>query len=80
MVIDSAKQAYKWAVDNGIAKEQARSVLPEGNIMSRLYVQGTIRSFIHYVDVRRANGTQLEHIWLAEEVAKAISAVFSTNN
>ena len=75
-VIDAAKQAYSWAVNNGIAKEQARSVLPEGNTMSRLYVQGTIRSFIHYIDVRKANGTQLEHIWLAEAVAKAVSEVF----
>lgn len=75
-VIDAAKQAYSWAVNNGIAKEQARSVLPEGNTMSRLYVQGTIRSFIHYIDVRSANGTQLEHIWLAEKVASVISTVF----
>lgn len=75
-VIDAAKQAYSWAVNNGIAKEQARSVLPEGNTMSRLYVQGTIRSFIHYIDVRSANGTQLEHIWLADKVASVISTVF----
>ena len=75
-VIDAAKQAYSWAVNNGIAKEQARSVLPEGNTMSRLYVQGTIRSFIHYIDVRSANGTQIEHIWLAEKVASVISTVF----
>lgn len=75
-VIEAAKQAYSWAVNNGIAKEQARSVLPEGNTMSRLYVQGTIRSFIHYIDVRSANGTQLEHIWLAEKVASVISTVF----
>lgn len=75
-VIDAARQAYSWAVNNGIAKEQARSVLPEGNTMSRLYVQGTIRSFIHYIDVRSANGTQLEHIWLAEKVASVIGEVF----
>ena len=78
-VIDAAKQAYNWAVKNGIAKEQARSVLPEGNTMSRLYVQGTIRSFIHYIEVRSANGTQLEHIWLAEAVGKAVSQVFTLN-
>ena len=78
-VIDAAKQAYNWAVKNGIAKEQARSVLPEGNTMSRLYVQGTIRSFIHYIEVRGANGTQLEHIWLAEAVSKAVSQVFTLN-
>lgn len=76
-VIDAAKLAYNWAVNNGIAKEQARVVLPEGNTKSRLYVQGTIRSFIHYIEVRRANGTQLEHIWLAESVSKAISEVFA---
>ena len=77
-VIDAAKLAYNWAVSNGIAKEQARAVLPEGNTKSRLYVQGTIRSFIHYIEVRSANGTQLEHIWLAEAVSKAISEVFAT--
>ena len=79
-VIDAAKLAYNWAVNNGIAKEQARAVLPEGNTKSRLYVQGTIRSFIHYIEVRRANGTQLEHIWLAEAVSKAISEVFAMEN
>ncbi len=75
-VVDAAKQAYSWAVTNGIAKEQARVVLPEGNTMSRLYVQGTIRSFLHYIEVRSANGTQLEHVKLANEVAKAVSKVF----
>ena len=79
-VINAAKLAYNWAVNNGIAKEQARVVLPEGNTKSRLYVQGTIRSFIHYIEVRRANGTQLEHIWLAEAVSKAISEVFAMEN
>ena len=79
-VIDAAKLAYNWAVNNGIAKEQARVVLPEGNTKSRLYVQGTIRSFIHYIEVRRANGTQLEHIWLAEAISKAISEVFAMEN
>ena len=79
-VIDAAKLAYNWAVNNGIAKEQARVVLPEGNTKSRLYAQGTIRSFIHYIEVRRANGTQLEHIWLAEAVSKAISEVFAMEN
>lgn len=75
-VIDAAKQAYTWAVSNGIAKEQARVVLPEGNTMSRLYVQGTIRSFLHYIEVRKANGTQLEHVQLAQEVAKVVGKVF----
>ena len=79
-IIDLVKEHYSWAVNCGIAKEQARSVLPEGNTMSRLYVQGTIRSFIHYIEVRKANGTQLEHIWLAEAVSKAISEVFAMEN
>jgi len=75
-VIKAAKEAYDWAIENGIAKEQARVVLPEGNTKSRLYVQGTIRSFIHYIELRSANGTQKEHIELAREIAKAISKVF----
>lgn len=75
-VIDLVKEHYSWALNCGIAKEQARAILPEGNTMSRLYVQGTIRSFIHYIDVRSANGTQLEHIWLAEKVASVIGEVF----
>lgn len=77
-VINQAKQAYEWAIKNGIAKEQARAVLPEGNTVSRLYVNGTIRSWIHYIDLRTANGTQLEHIELAKEIAKAISAIYPT--
>jgi len=75
-LISDVQELYTWAVTNGIAKEQARVVLPEGLTMSRLYVQGTVRSFIHYIDVRKANGTQQEHIDLAQEVAKAISEVF----
>ncbi len=75
-LINDVQDLYTWAVTNGIAKEQARAVLPEGLTMSRLYVQGTIRSFIHYIDVRISNGTQLEHIWLAQAVANAISQVF----
>lgn len=75
-LINDVQDLYTWAVSNGIAKEQARAVLPEGLTMSRLYVQGTIRSFIHYIDVRISNGTQLEHIWLAQAVANAISQVF----
>ena len=75
-LISDVQDLYTWAVTNGIAKEQARAVLPEGLTMSRLYVQGTIRSFIHYIDVRISNGTQLEHIWLAKAVANAISQVF----
>ena len=60
----------------GIAKEQARAVLPEGNTMSRLYVNGTLRSWIHYIELREANGTQLEHIEIAKEVAKVIHKIF----
>jgi thymidylate synthase (FAD) len=75
-VIDEALMAYKWAIDNGIAKEQARCVLPEGNTMSKLYVNGTLRSWIHYIQLRSANGTQLEHIELAKACAKVIADVF----
>lgn len=75
-VIRTARQAYTWAIENGIAKEQARSVLPEGNTMSRMYVNGTLRSWIHYIELRGANGTQKEHIAIANEVAKVISNVF----
>ena len=64
-VIKEAKAAYDWAIKNGIAKEQARAVLPEGNTISRLYVNGTLRSWIHYIELRSANGTQLEHMELA---------------
>ena len=76
-VWSTAMRAYEWAIENGIAKEQARVVLPEGNTASRLYVNGTIRSWIHYVELRSANGTQLEHIQLAQEIAKAINQIFN---
>jgi thymidylate synthase (FAD) len=75
-VINKAKDAYTWAVDHGLAKEQARAVLPEGNTVSRLYMNGTIRSWIHYIQLRAANGTQKEHILIAIECAKAISKIF----
>ena len=75
-IIERCKTAYNWAIEAGIAKEQARVVLPEGNTKSRLYVQGTIRSFIHYIELRSSNGTQKEHIELAREVAKAITKIF----
>lgn len=75
-VIDAAKEAYEWAIENGIAKEQARVVLPEGNTVSRLYMNGTLRSWMHYIELRGANGTQLEHMQVAHEVAKVISEVF----
>ena len=75
-VIDKAKAAYKWAVENGIAKEQARVVLPEGNTVSRLYINGTLRSWIHYIDLRSAHGTQKEHIEIAKACAEVIAQIF----
>jgi thymidylate synthase (FAD) len=77
-VIKAAKEAYDWALsaEIGIAKEQARVVLPEGNTVSRLYMQGTIRSWIHYIELRSANGTQKEHMLIAKEIGKAISKIF----
>lgn len=75
-VIEAATNAYEWAINNGIAKEQARVVLPEGNTMSRLYVNGTMRSWIHYIQLRAANGTQQEHIELAKACARAIANIF----
>ena len=75
-VINAAKQAYNWAIVNGIAKEQARAVLPEGNTVSRLYANGTIRSWIHYIELRSANGTQKEHMELAVEIGRAISRIY----
>lgn len=75
-VIQQAKEAYAWALDNGIAKEQARAVLPEGLTRSRMYVNGTLRSWIHYIELRAANGTQKEHIEIAKACAKVISDIF----
>lgn len=75
-VIKAAQEAYSWAINNGIAKEQARVVLPEGNTLSRLYVNGTLRSWIHYIELRGDNGTQLEHIRVAQECAKVIARIF----
>ena len=80
IVIDAAKSAYEWAIDHGIAKEQARSVLPEGNTKSRLYMSGTIRSWIHFIELRSGNGTQKEHREVAIEVAKAINSIFGLAN
>ena len=75
-VIREAYQAYTWAVENGIAKEQARAVLPEGNTVSRMYVNGTLRSWIHYIELRGANGTQKEHMEIAHAVADVIANIF----
>ena len=79
-VIRAAEEAYNWAINNGIAKEQARAVLPEGNTVSRLYVNGTIRSWIHYIELRSANGTQKEHMELAKAIASAISKIYPSIN
>ena len=76
VVLNHARDAYKWAIDNNIAKEQARAVLPEGLTISRLYVNGTIRSWVHYLDVRCGNGTQKEHMELAKACAEVIANVF----
>jgi|TARA_R110001592_G_scaffold12620_1_gene59771 thymidylate synthase (FAD) len=76
MVINASKEAYDWAINNGIAKEQARSVLPEGNTVSRLYMQGSIRSWIHFVELRSGNGTQKEHIEVARAIGEAIVGIF----
>ena len=75
-VIYAARREYEWAIKNGIAKEQARAVLPEGLIQSRLYMNGTLRSWIHFVELRSGNGTQLEHQAVAVECARAIAAIF----
>jgi thymidylate synthase (FAD) len=79
-VINAAKEAYKWAIDNGIAKEQARAVLPEGNTISRLYMNGTLRSWIHYIELRAENGTQKEHRDIAVQCGIVIAEVFPLAN
>ena len=75
-VIEAAKDAYNWAIENGIAKEQARAVLPEGCTKTRLYMNGTLRSWVHYIELRGANGTQKEHMDIAHECAKVIAKIF----
>jgi thymidylate synthase (FAD) len=75
-VIDLAKEAYQWAIDNGIAKEQARAVLPEGLTVSRLYMNGTLRSWIHFIELRSGHGTQREHMAVARACAEVIARVF----
>ena len=79
-VIDKAKEAYDWAIRAGIAKEQARVVLPEGNTKTRLYMNGTLRSWVHYIELRGANGTQKEHMDIAHACAKVISDIFPLMN
>ena len=75
-VIIEADKAYRWAIENGIAKEQARAVRPEGLTKSRLYMNGTLRSWVHYIELRGANGTQKEHMEIAHACAKVISEIF----
>ena len=75
-VLNAAKKAYDWAVAHGIAKEQARAVLPEGLTVSRLYVNGTLRSWLHFIQVRSSNGTQKEHMQVARACAEVIAKVF----
>ena len=75
-IAEKALETYKWAVDNGIAKEVARAVLPEGLTMSRMYMNGTLRSWIHYIQLRSANGTQKEHMDIAKACALAITKIF----
>lgn len=75
-LIERARETYEWAIQHGIAKEQARAVLPEGNIMSRMYMNGTLRSWVHYIQLRSANGTQKEHRQVAIACAEALKPVF----
>ena len=75
-IIEQVQKAYRWAIENGIAKEQARAVLPEGNIESRLYMNGTLRSWVHYIELRSGHGTQKEHMEIARACAEAIEPIF----
>ena len=75
-VLAAAQKAYRWAIEKGIAKEQARVVLPEGLTVSRLYMNGTLRSWIHYIQLRSENGTQKEHREIAQKCAEVIATVF----
>ena len=79
-VLYAVKKEYEWAIKNGIAKEQARAVLPEGLTVSRLYANGTLRSWIHYIDLRDGNGTQKEHAEIAKACAEVIAKVFPIIN
>ena len=75
-LLEKSKEIYTWAISKGIAKEQARAILPEGLTVSRLYMNGTLRSWIHYIQLRSANGTQKEHMLIAQECAKVIAKIF----
>jgi len=74
-LIDLAKETYTWAIEQGIAKEQARAVLPEGNTVTKLYMNGTLRSWVHYMELRGSNGTQKEHMDIAKACAKVIETI-----
>ena len=75
-LINEARETYNWAIENGIAKEQAHAVLPEGNTVSRMYMNGTLRSWIHYIELRSGNGTQKEHMEIAIACAEVITKIF----
>jgi thymidylate synthase (FAD) len=75
-VAEKSKDVYHWALENGIAKEQARAVLPEGMTVSRMYMNGTLRSWVHYIQLRSGNGTQKEHREVAVACAKVIEPIF----
>jgi len=75
-VMEQSKKVYDWAIENGIAKEQARAVLPEGNTKTRLYMNGSLRSWVHYIELRSGHGTQKEHMEIARECAKTIEPLF----
>jgi thymidylate synthase (FAD) len=75
-VVKTSREAYTWAITNGIAKEQARKLLPEGLTKTRLYMNGSLRSWIHYIELRSENGTQKEHMLIAKECAKVIAKIF----
>ena len=79
-LINEARETYNWAIENGIAKEQARAVLPEGNTVSRMYMNGTLRSWIHYIELRSGNGTQKEHMEIAVACAEVITKIFPMSN
>ena len=75
-VLHAVKDSYRWAIENGIAKEQARAVLPEGLTVSRMYMNGTLRSWVHFIELRSGNGTQKEHMEIARQCACVIAAIF----
>jgi thymidylate synthase (FAD) len=75
-IINQSKELYNWAIEHGIAKEQARAVLPEGLTKTRVMMNGTLRSWVHYIELRGANGTQKEHMEIAQAAAKEIAQIF----